>query len=219
MKQILSDQDRSRLDRLIAEAEKRTKAQIVLAVIRRSDAYPELPWKAFALGASAAGFSAFVLDSLSTHWPPQVTALIAVAAALGTGAAFALLTVLVPGFARFLLPDHRAGTEVRQYAESMFLGRELFATSGRTGILLLVSLFERKVVLIPDKGLGDRMTADAMRNVIAQMVPFLAAKDVFSGLETGLERLSQVLETAAPGTPGSRGGNELSDFIIEEKGA
>ena len=49
MKQILNNQERSQLDRRIAEVEKRTGAQIVLAVIERSDSYAEIPWKAFAL--------------------------------------------------------------------------------------------------------------------------------------------------------------------------
>jgi putative membrane protein len=62
MERILSDQERGRLNRLITEAEKHTKTQIVLAVIKRCDAYPELPWKAFALAASIAGLSVFARD-------------------------------------------------------------------------------------------------------------------------------------------------------------
>ena len=49
MKHSLSDHDRGQLDELIADVEKRTNTQIVLAVIKRSDIYAELPWKAFAL--------------------------------------------------------------------------------------------------------------------------------------------------------------------------
>ena len=37
MKQILIDQERIQLDRRVADVEKRTGAQIVLAVIERSD--------------------------------------------------------------------------------------------------------------------------------------------------------------------------------------
>ena len=145
MERILSDHDRNKLDERIAEAEKRTKAQIVLAVINRSDNYAELPWKAFALGASVAGLLVFILDLLLNYWASHTMVLITVAVMLASGAVFALLTVFVPGFARYFLSSHRAGVEVRQYAESLFLTRELFATSGRTGLLLLVSLFERQI--------------------------------------------------------------------------
>jgi putative membrane protein len=214
MKRTLSDHDRGRLDGLIAEAEKRTKTQIVLALIRRSDSYAELPWKAFALGSSIAGLLVLILKLPIYDWYPRLTALMVTALILGAGAAFALLAVLVPGFAKRFLSVHRAEVEVRQYAESLFLARELFATSSRTGILLLVSLFERKVVILPDKGLGSQLTGEAMQRVIASMTPYLKLNEVNQAFEAGLERLSHVLGTAAQGS----GENELPDEIIEEKG-
>ncbi|NTW99511.1 MAG: TPM domain-containing protein, partial [Geobacteraceae bacterium] len=64
MKKILSDQERDYLDARVAETEKRTGTQIVLSVIQRSDAYVELPWKAFAMAVSASG-----LFFLLLHWP------------------------------------------------------------------------------------------------------------------------------------------------------
>jgi putative membrane protein len=216
MERILSDHEHSRLDERIAEAEKRTKAQIVLAVIKRSDAYAELPWKAFALGASIAGLLVFILDLLFYYWISHAMALVAVGVTLAAGAALALLTVFVPGFARLFLSAHRAELEVRQYAESLFLTREMFATGRRTGILLLVSLFERQVVLLPDKGLSNRLTRDAMRDVIAPMSSSLARNEINRALEAGLERLTLILEAMAPGGTVE---NELSHEIIEEKGA
>ncbi|MBN1892906.1 hypothetical protein JW906_00345, partial [bacterium] len=157
MKPILSSQDRKRLEERIADAEKRTGAQIVLAVIGRSDVYAELPWIAFALGASLAGLAVILADAFSNAWPSRSALLIQVASILGAGALPALLTVLIPGFARVFLAGHRAETEVQQYAESLFLRRELSATAGRTGLLLLISLFERRVVVLPDRGLDPRL--------------------------------------------------------------
>ena len=55
MKQILSASDRDLLDKRIMEAELQTKAQIVVALVKRCDNYAEIPWKAFAIGASVAG--------------------------------------------------------------------------------------------------------------------------------------------------------------------
>ena len=214
MKRTLSDHDRGRLDGLVAETEKRTKTQIVLAVIKRSDTYAELPWKAFALGASIAGLLVFILNLQFYDWYPQVTVLTGVAGTLAGGAAFALLAILVPGFAKRFLSDDRAEVEVRQYAQSLFLDRELFATSSRTGILLLVSLFERKVVILPDKGLDNQLTGEAMQRVISSMIPFLKQSEVYRAFESGLEQLTRVLGTIEQGT----GENELPDEIIEEKG-
>ena len=215
MKQTLSDDDRTRLDGLIADVEKRTNTQIVLAVIQRSDSYAELPWKAFALGASITGLLVFILNLLSYGWYPRVAVHIAVAGILGGGAVFALLTVFIPGFAKRFLSSVRADVEVRQYAESVFLSRELFATGNRTGILVLVSLFERKVVILPDKGLRDQLTNDVMQSIITAMTRSLKRNEIGRAFESGLEELSHTLETNVQG----KGENELSDEIIEEKGA
>ncbi len=214
MKRILSDHDRNRLDTHIADVEKRTNTQIVLALIQRSDIYAELPWKAFALGASVTGLLIFILNLLFYDWYPGVTVLISVAGILAGGAVFALLTLLIPGFAKQFLSAFRTEVEVRQYAESLFLSRELFATSKRTGILVLVSLFERKVVILPDKGLSDQLPKDAMQSIITAMTMFLKRNEISGAFEAGLEQLSRTLGTNVSG----KNENELSDEIIEEKG-
>jgi putative membrane protein len=215
MKKILNNQERSQLDRHIAEAEKRTGAQIVAAVIKRSDSYSELPWKAFALGVSIAGFLIFILDLLRPGWTSQTAVLTTVATTLAAGTISALLTVYVPKFARLFLAAHRAEVEVRQYAESLFLSHELFATRRRTGILLLVSLFERQVILLPDTGLNKRLSQEALQKIIAQMTPILASGQVTRALEQGLLRLTEILAVTVTGESGK---NELPEEIIEEKG-
>jgi putative membrane protein len=215
VKQTLNDRERIRLGRRIADAEKRTGAQIVLAVIERSDTYSELPWKAFALGASLAGLSVSALDLLRSGWTSGTAVLIAVVSLLAAGAAGALLCVSVPRFARLFLDAHRAEVEVRQYAESFFLSREMFATRRRTGVLLLVSLFERQVVVLPDTGLGQRLSKEALQRIIARMTIALASGQVARALEEGLSSLEEILTVTAPGESGE---NELADEIAEEEG-
>ncbi len=211
----LKEQERLRLDSLVAEAEKRTGAQIVLAVIERSDVYAELPWKAFALGASAAGLVVVLLDLLRPDWITSAAILLAVAATLAVGAVCALAAVHLPGFARIFLDSHRAEVEVRQYAQSIFLSRELFATRGRTGILLLVSFFERQVVILPDSGIAERLNHKAQKDVLSRMTVPLAAGQVNHALEEGLAALERALSGTAP-AGGQK--NELPDEVIEEKG-
>ncbi len=203
------------LDGRVAEAEKRTGAQIVLAVVGRSDSYPELPWKAFALGAAAAGLSVVVTELLRPGWSSGAEVLLSVALTLAAGITCALLCVSVPAFARLFLDAHRASDEVRQYASALFLSREMFATRGRTGILLLVSLFERHVVILPDTGVGQRLGRDDLQAIIAHMATPLKEGRVSRALEDGLDALEEVLARTATGE--SRG-NELPDGIIEEKG-
>ena len=104
--------------------------------------------------------------------------------------------------------------ETRQYAESLFLNRELFATEGRRGVLLLVSLFEKQVVLIPDKGVRDHLSISSMEKIINEMTPLLQKGELADALETGLNLLTTELKPVSENIEK----NELSNEIIEEEG-
>jgi putative membrane protein len=209
-KQILMN-----LDHRVAEVEKRTGAQIVLAVIERSDAYPELPWKAFALGVAVAGLLVALRDMARPEWTAGFAVLFAVALTLAAGITSALLCVYAPLFARLFLDRHRASAEVRQYASALFLSREMFSTSRRTGILLLVSLFERQVVVLPDTGLAQRLSQDSLQMIIVRMTTALKKGQVERALENGLDSLDDILAGTATGESGK---NELANSVIEENG-
>jgi putative membrane protein len=215
MKPILTEQERTQLDRRVADVEKRTGAQVVLAIVERSDAYAELPWKAFALGAAVAGLGAVLFDRLWPGRQSDLAVMLAMVSTLATGAACALVCVGLPQFARFFLDAHRAEEEVRQYAKSLFLSREVFATRERIGVLLLVSMFERQVVLLPDSGLSKRLSKEAMSGIIARMTTALAAGQTGRALENGLKGLVENLPAAEAGDSGD---NELPNGIVEEKG-
>lgn len=211
----LNDQERSQLNARVAEAEKRTGAQLVLSVVERCDDYPELPWKAFALGVGLASLIWLAVDMLNPFWISGMAVLFLVVIILAAGALCALLCVLVPGFARFFLDKERSELEVLQYAESTFLSRELFTTSGRTGILLLIGLFERQVVIRPDTGLEDRLNPSDLHKIIDAMTGPLSSGRIAEALEAGLSGLESALTDTRPLKAGQ---NELPNDLIEEKG-
>jgi len=214
-KRSLNDKDRSQLNAYVAETEKRTGTQIVLSVIERCDVYPELPWKAFALGVALASLVLLAMDILRPDWVSVATILLAVVIILSAGAVCALLCIFVPGFARFFLDEERSEVEVRQYAESLFLSRELFATKERTGVLLLVGLFERQVVVLPDTGLDGRLNLTDLQEIIDQMTHMLASGQIAEALGKGLICLEKVLSDTKLLKSEE---NELPDEIIEEEG-
>jgi putative membrane protein len=215
MKQFLSETDRSLLDSRIKEAEAKTGAQIVLATVKRSDSYVEIPWKAFAIGVSVSGFVVFIYDLFVLQWIMDNQTLMSLAVMLASGFLLVILTLTVPAFARLFLPHHRKETETMQYAESLFLAHELFATKGRCGILLLVSLFERQVVILPDTGVRNSLGETVIKEIISKMTGSLRSNDLKDALEKGLDGLLATLNTYVPDDDGK---NELSNEIIEEEG-
>ena len=205
------------LEQAIAGLEAQTGVQLVTAVIGKADSYVELPWKAFALGASAAGLVLVIADALWPRWTGASEALISAVSILGIGAASALLAIVAPAYARLFLRATRRDLEVRHYAQAFFLRRELFATKERNGILLLVSLFERKVEILPDVALHARFDSGDWRAVIDAMTPLLRERRCFDALQQGVARMQAVL--VAKGVPAAAGGNDLPDRPIQETGA
>jgi putative membrane protein len=211
MKHTLSGEERDRLNQKVTAAEKLTGAQIVLAIIERSDSYAELPWKAFALGTSGAGLLVLLMNMM---WPlpdPVMAALLAIVIMLAAGAGFALLCVFVPEFAKLFLHTHRAEVETMQYARSLFLSHELFGTPERRAVLLLVSLFERRIVVLPDAGLNLKINQDATEKIIAHMRTFLNSGQTARALEEGLKKLEELIL--------SGGSTRELPNVIEERGA
>jgi len=215
MKPVLSENDRSQLEKRIAEAERLTKTQIVLATVKRSDSYVEIPWKAFALGTSVTGLLVFSLDLSLVARINDGAVLISIVTTLAIAAFVVLLTILFPGFARLFLSDNRAETETHQYAQSLFLSRELFSTARRTGVLLLISQFERKVVILPDKGLSKHVSKDDLKSIIELMKRPLAQSDFRRAMEIALDEFIRIIE---PLSSDEQTDNELSNEIIIDKG-
>ena len=213
---FLDQRESAALEQAIAALEAQTGVQLVTAVIGKADSYVELPWKAFALGTALAALVMVVADALSPRWSGADNALIFAMAILGAGAVSALLAVAAWPYARLFLRATRRDLEVRHYAQAFFLRRELFATRGRNGILLLVALFERKVEILPDVGLHASFDSDDWRTVIDAMTPLLRERRCFGALQQGVARLQALL--LAKGMSRANGGNELADRPIQETG-
>lgn len=201
----LSETERRDIGERAARLEARTGVQVAAAVVGRCDAYPEIPWKAFAL------FSGLSLLAASLWHPDAVLG--GLTFLLG-GATAALATVFLPGFARLFLDAARREAETRQYAAAFFLANGLSRTQRRRAILVLVGVFERSVVVLQDSGLA--LAEAELQEVIARMTPQLAAGRVAPALREGLDALEALL--AAKGYAGG-GTDEIAQEVFEEKGA
>lgn len=214
---MLAQAETVAIEARIAALEAGTGVEVATTIVGRSDAYTELPWMAFALGTAFTAFAVALIDLRHPEWPTAHYGLSMAVAILGVGVVFALLAYLVPAFARPFLRPRRALAEVHQFAESHFLARELFATPHRTGLLILVSLFERRVVILPDKGLASHTRSDDWDGVIVRMTPALRAGRVADALREGLDATEELLVRKGIGGPRS-GRNMFPDRPTEVTG-
>ena len=198
----------------VASLERATGVELVAAVVARSDSYPEIPWKAFAAGASFGAAGAAALALAEPGWEAFQAVAESAVAVLASGGACALLAAWVEPFARLFLPRERREAEVLQYAQATFLEAGLHRARRHNAILLLVSLFERQVVVLPDSGVSDRLASDTLAPVVDAVTARLAGGNLERALLDGIACLEQALDARGlRGEPGQAG--EISDDVLQ----
>jgi putative membrane protein len=215
MKHILSETDKKHLAQRVSETEKLVQSQVVLTTVGKCDSYAEIPWIAFALGASSVSLAVLGYLIFFPVWMDGSTFLISLTVIFLIAALAALATVFSQPFARLFLSRNRAQTETRQYAESFFLNRELFNTRDRMAILILISAFERHVVILPDKGVNNRLPASDLQQIISAMSGLLARNKVREAIDLALDEMIRLMK---PTSERLLSNDNFSNEIIEEKG-
>jgi putative membrane protein len=211
----LTEQERKNIATRVAALEARTGTQVVTAVVGKSDSYPEAPWKAFALGAAIAALACVICQLAAGGWSADTPETGHVLVILASGALLALLTILYPPFARLFVDRIRRDVEATQFAQSLFFRRGLDRTRSRVGILLLVSLFERKVVILADEGFDGRMDAHDWGALTGRITLLLRHSTTAIALRAGLEAMEAML--LERGFSGSGTVSEVPDTVLETK--
>lgn len=201
----------------IRALEKNTGVELLAAVVGKCDHYPEIPWKAFALGVSFSALALLLQTLLRPDWISAHAPLTQAVVVLGAGTVAALLAIAWPAWARCLLDRSRTDGEMRQYAQALFLEHGLFKAPDRRSILLLVGLFERRVVILPDSGVAARLTDTAFAMVIDAMRPLLQRGDRFQALTEGLSILEAHLKTAGF-APRGDGADRMPQALLQQRG-
>ncbi len=151
------------------------------------------------------------------QWTLAGSVLIPLVWVLGTGALAAVLTPFWTAFARLFLDAERAAAEARQYAQGLFLEHVSLRTDHRRAILLVVGVFERQVIVLPDKGVADHLPPEGFKVAIDQMVPHLRRGNHFKAVAQGITCIEAVLVQA--GFNGSSDtSNQIPDGLMQEEG-
>jgi len=191
----------------IAAVERRSGGELAVVVLERSDPHPAADWKASTLTAIAGSLAA--LPALASS---GTGAGILLACQLG----FALLGWLTvrlcaPVRAR-LVPAARALSVTAEQAVQEFHRLGLSATADRTGVLIFVSLLERRVVVLGDEGIDARVEENAWTGTTEAILAGIRAGSLREGLTAGVRRAGELLAQHVPRRDADR--NELADHVV-----
>lgn len=204
---LFSRQDRERIEQAIAEVERHTAGEIVVAVVRESSRYD---------GSRSLGTALWTLGvTLVVHgvWP----ALPALWLVLGQVPLAGLMWVVL-GWAplrRLLVPASRAERAVAARAMQLFAEHGVHNTRDRSGLLLLISELERRVVILGDTGIHARIGDSGWDAHVRTIVEGVRTGRSSDAVLAVLRSLGDVLAEHFPRRAGDV--DELSNAVVEER--
>jgi len=190
---FFSPTDLDAIQSAVGEAEARTSGEIVPYVVEQSDDYPSAAWKGAALGALLAPFVALAVHRWSSVWGIPLAWWMALPAPIG-GAVGYLLTALLPSVRRWMTGEHVMEARARVRAAAAFLEQEVFRTRQRTGILLFLSLFERRVVLLADSGIHQKVEEGQWEGITRRLADEIRHGRSGPGLVEAIRACGELLE-------------------------
>lgn len=157
---FLTDASRKALADAVHAVEARSSAELIVAVRPRSASYPHAALMAGILaGYATLAFLLFSPWEFGLEWflvDPVVAGALAVLAALR-----------VPALTRLLTRQVARRERVQAAARSTFLEKRMHRTTGRTGVLLYISLLEREAAVVVDLGVETLAETEVWRKAVA----------------------------------------------------
>lgn len=202
--QLFTEDERKRVAAAIAAAEGKTSAEIVAVVATASGRYDraeDIFGFLAALLALVAGWLFCPAFHADPAWGGGPTTEGLVPALVTLVVAFAAGSALATRFTGSRLPfvmKTEIEEEVRRAAQSAFMSSRIRDTDGGTGVLLYVSLFEHRVVVLPDDAVTKALPNQDWREVCDLIVSGMKSGKPADAMEQAIARCGEILGPALP---------------------
>lgn len=200
-----TDAERARIREAVVAAEQRTSGEFVAVVARGSDTYRStaLLW--------AAGL-AFILPApllLFSHLRYLGVYQLQLAAFVVLILAFEFL----PALHMALVPRSLRHIRASRLAHAQFYEQGVHLTREHSGVLLFVSLAERYVEIVADKGIHGKIGEQRWQAIVDGFTAKVGAGDVTGGFVWAIAACGEAMAEHYPARPDDS--DELSDGLIE----
>ena len=197
-----ADEER-RIADAINTAERSTSGEIVAVIAAESDSYIYAPFLWAAIIALLVPWPFIYF----TWWPVQWIF------ALQLLAFVVLLAIMLPRSIRLrLVPKSVKQLRAHRRAVEQFLVQNLYTTSGRTGVLIFVSVAERYAEVLADVGIDAKVPPGTWQGIVDDLTGKIAIGQAADGFVAAVTTAGQLLGTHFP--PGEVDLNELPNHLI-----
>lgn len=196
-KRFFSEEECAKIEKKIEEIEKKTSGEVMVVLTPTSDSYLRARLLGGAIGWVLA--STFIaLEELVAHWGLPATKILALQC---LGIAIGQCLSFVPSIARFLVPKAILARNVHRESLAQFSALGLHATKMHTGILVLLSIFERRVEIVADRGIHSKVGSDYWKAQSDLISSGFKEKSPASGLLSSLDQMGSQLAEHFPPDP------------------
>ncbi|AFY00885.1 TPM domain-containing protein [Bdellovibrio bacteriovorus] len=204
----LSEADLARIEAAISKMEEATSGEIVPVIVRRSSAVGHVP---LTLTLLLTLFLVIVEFPFSDWlwvtpwvylWPVIVVAF------------YALSHVLAKSkwIQKLFVPEKDEVDSVHQRAHLEFYLNRIHRTEGGTGVLIFVSVMEKKAVVLADEGISKKLPKEHWDEILGILGKSLHQGQWAQGFVAAIEACGKDLQTHFP--LASAGTNELKNHLI-----
>lgn len=207
---LFSDADLAAIKDAAKSAERRTSGEVVTFVVERSGRYPEAPLRGALLGATV-GMAATLLwlrlyapwgaplwgsSSWSEgFWTSSPVLWIAAATLFGAVIGYGLIGSSAP-LRRIFAGRASIDEQVSGRAAAAFVEEEVFNTRDRTGMLLFISRFEHRVVVLGDAGINAKVEKDEWIAIAGRLAAGIKSGHATPAVIEAIEACGRLLEAA-----------------------
>jgi putative membrane protein len=201
-------EEKERLKAATHGVESRTIGEIVVMVVDHSDHYIEAEVLGSVLLGSLLSLILTVLFFHSSLWSYIPLSFIFFFPCW-------FLFIKVETLKRIFIGSGREEEAVRLRAERAFFERGLYRTRKNTGVLFFLSLLERKVWVLADKGIYEKMNQETLNRFANEVSRAVKDGRACDALCQAIQETGAHLAKHFPITPGDT--NELPDEVMTEE--
>lgn len=200
---LFSTVDEQRIAKAIAEAESQTSGEIVAVVARESSSYLHAPFLWAAIIALFVPWPLIVFTWWPVIWIYGLQLLVFLL----------LLSLFLLRPLRYaLVPQSIKDRTAHRRAMEQFLAQNLHTTTGRTGVMIFVSIAERYAEIIADTEIDAKVAKDEWQDIVHQLTQTIGDGKPTEAFIKTITRVGGHLAASFP--PGTADPNELPDHLI-----
>jgi putative membrane protein len=194
---LLGPADRERIEAAVRAAEAGTSGEIVVQVVRRSDAFAASPWRLAVLAAAVV--------FLAAGWLVPHLSLLALFGLQVAAVATAHAVCRIDAARRLCIREDELERAAARGALGAFREHVARRTEGRTGILIYLSLLEHRVVVLGDDAIDRALGPDeTWQAVVDCVLGGVRAGHAAAGIVRAVELCGAMLTHPLPSVPGDR---------------